>query len=537
MELCKRPGRGVSCPYPSAGYSQAVVRDSSTACAPKSRKTFQKLGVAKIVAKPPSSTKRVNGNAKISWFRRVGVYLEQHGLGRVLDPRAPHIPINSGDRVTADSRYPAADVADHLRAFSILQSAVVGAPFEPRVQACVSFHAAWTMVGDHILPRSEAETYLLTTKLEQVVNHQGEDPQLFLARIDSILNMLSAVNITISESDIVRTIVRQLSSDYDVEKRSTLAVSNLSRSDVERTIRDSYACRKAAELRASNGSAPASPASNAQGNPHALAFGMGDGGRQGGRGGFGRPPGYGDGGLGAERMARGPPSSQQQQWRRDGGAPQQQRYGSSQQPQWSRGGGDSQQQQQQWSRGGGASQQQQQRSGGSSQTRRPWEQTDYEARLAEWRRMCEAWYDKCREWFPPQQQRPRPPDPHGPSASTRRSAFPPPPPMPPAPPNSHVLPPRNASGEFNRGVGGVYDCGRNADYFQTESPPPPGKPMGWVYQCQRCGRLGHEAKDCDTDRRFEGYCDVCGEYGHSAGRCRLRRRKPVVRPVVTRTPT
>ena len=45
------------------------------------------------------------------------------------------------------------------------------------------------------------------------------------------------------------------------------------------------------------------------------------------------------------------------------------------------------------------------------------------------------------------------------------------------------------------GIGGPFDCGSNATgWYQEESPPPPNSPMGSVYQCKRCGRLGHMAQ-------------------------------------------
>ena len=57
----------------------------------------------------------------------------------------------------------------------------------------------------------------------------------------------------------------------------------------------------------------------------------------------------------------------------------------------------------------------------------------------------------------------------------------------------------------NGGSGGPFDCGSNANgWYQEESPPPPNSPMGSVYQCKRCGRLGHMAQICTTPQRFEG---------------------------------
>ena len=64
------------------------------------------------------------------------------------------------------------------------------------------------------------------------------------------------------------------------------------------------------------------------------------------------------------------------------------------------------------------------------------------------------------------------------------------------------------------GVGGLYDCGSNAVYFQEDSPPPPGAPMCAVYRCGRCGKHGHKSEHCAAPRRFEDTCGACGQYGH-----------------------
>ena len=70
------------------------------------------------------------------------------------------------------------------------------------------------------------------------------------------------------------------------------------------------------------------------------------------------------------------------------------------------------------------------------------------------------------------------------------------------------------------GIGGPFDCGSNATgWYQEESPPPLNSPMGGVYQCKRCGRLGHMAQICTTPQRFEGTCNSCGQYGHRHHNC------------------
>ena len=77
---------------------------------------------------------------------------------------------------------------------------------------------------------------------------------------------------------------------------------------------------------------------------------------------------------------------------------------------------------------------------------------------------------------------------------------------------------RHASPKW--GIGGPFDCGTYATgWYQEQSPPPSNSPMGSVYHCKRCGRLGHMAEICTTPQRFEGTCNSCGQYGHRHYNC------------------
>ena len=96
----------------------------------------------------------------------------------------------------------------------------------------------------------------------------GEDPKLFLARVDKLVNTMRVVGIEKSEGEIVQIIVRQLSDDYDVEKRSSLSSPDITRTFVEYTIRTSYANRKVKELKK-----PQVPSAPPPRDPHTLAVG------------------------------------------------------------------------------------------------------------------------------------------------------------------------------------------------------------------------------------------------------------------------
>lgn len=85
-----------------------------------------------------------------------------------------------------------------------------------------------------------------------------------------------------------------------------------------------------------------------------------------------------------------------------------------------------------------------------------------------------------------------------------------------------LLPVLTGAGVAGHGVGGIYDCGTNANYRQPKTHRPPNAPKDWVCVCSRCGRTGHVAAHCVAKKRFEGDCDVCGQRGHTSRHCRLR---------------
>ena len=99
------------------------------------------------------------------------------------------------------------------------------------------------------MPTSDAEKALLVRQLETVQMVVDEDPKLYFARVDKLLNTLKSVGIVKEKREIVRIIIRILSDEYMVEKRShPLAMPNLSRFEVEETVRVSYANRTYSDL-------------------------------------------------------------------------------------------------------------------------------------------------------------------------------------------------------------------------------------------------------------------------------------------------
>ena len=146
------------------------------------------------------------------------------------------------------------------------------------------------------------------------------------------------------------------------------------------------------------------------------------------------------------------------------------------------------QQQRQWAQGN--SQIQQQRSSGLWQQQRPYQQGRPQRQQQQQQQPLQQPYQQGRPQQQQQQFRPQRQPPHNP-------------------------PP----GHPTWGPGGQFDCGSNAAYFQKESPPPAGAPMGGVHVCPRCGRYGHTLDICVAPPRFEGNCATCGQYGHMRRHC------------------
>ena len=123
------------------------------------------------------------------------------------------------------------------------------APFEETMLAAQTLEQAWHVIVGWGLPTSDAQETLLVRQLETVQMELGEDPRIYFARVDKLLNTLKSVGIVKEKREIVRIIIRNLSDEYMVEKRSyPLTMPNISRFEVEETVRASYANRKYSDL-------------------------------------------------------------------------------------------------------------------------------------------------------------------------------------------------------------------------------------------------------------------------------------------------
>ena len=141
--------------------------------------------------------------------------------------------------------------------------------------AAQTLEQAWHVIVGWGLPTSDAEKALLVRQLETVQMEVGEDPKIYFARVDKLLNTLKSVGIVKEEREIVRITIRNLYDEYMVEKRShLLTMPNISRFEVEETVRASYANHKYSDLGKLSVAVPTkAPPTVVINDPHALAWG------------------------------------------------------------------------------------------------------------------------------------------------------------------------------------------------------------------------------------------------------------------------
>ena len=177
------------------------------------------------------------------------LFLNSHGLGYTLKQTITPVNIISEDKTVLARRHTPQVVAEHERAWIFLLEATVDAPFEETMLAAQTLEQAWHVIVGWALPTSDAEKALLVRQLETVQMEVGGDPKIYFARVDKLLNTLKYVGIVKEEREIVRIIIRNLSDEYMVEKRShPMTMPNISRFEVEETVRASYANRKYSDL-------------------------------------------------------------------------------------------------------------------------------------------------------------------------------------------------------------------------------------------------------------------------------------------------
>ena len=139
-----------------------------------------------------------NSTKAVSWQGRMRNFLASEGLEHTVEDTYPtaYVPVIScSDRTYLDRVHGAALVTAHKRAWGFLLEATCGTDIEERLAACDCVPEAWSVIQEWLLPTLDAEKTLLVRRLETIEMHPGEDPKLFFARVDGVINIMKAVGI------------------------------------------------------------------------------------------------------------------------------------------------------------------------------------------------------------------------------------------------------------------------------------------------------------------------------------------------------
>ena len=212
-----------------------------------------------------------------AWRHQMILFLNSHGLGYTVKQSSNPVNIISKDETVLARRHTPEVVADHERAWTFLLEATVDALFEETMLAAQTLEQAWHVIVSWGLPTSDVEKALLVRQLETVKMVMGEDHKIYFARVDKLLNTLKSVGIVKEEWEIVGIIIRNLSNEYVMEKRShPLTRPNISRFEVEEAVLASYENCKYSDLGKLSVAVPAkAPPPVVINDPYALAVGGG----------------------------------------------------------------------------------------------------------------------------------------------------------------------------------------------------------------------------------------------------------------------
>ena len=119
------------------------------------------------------------------------------------------------DRVIRDARL----------VYGQLMESMTGYAFaEFRMQQAKSPSCAWQELENYYMPKTLAATHRLKREFETIRMAEGENPLVFLGRVDKAADELAMLGCSKSVEDVNRHIVNNLSSLYTVQSKSILAL-------------------------------------------------------------------------------------------------------------------------------------------------------------------------------------------------------------------------------------------------------------------------------------------------------------------------
>ncbi|CAN0450228.1 unnamed protein product, partial [Pylaiella littoralis] len=169
-------------------------------------------------------------------------FMASVGLAQTLEiTNYPLRIIQGPPRHVLVANYGEPAVAANERALNYLMEATAGANFQVKILTAGSVEEAWTEALNFNLPVSKAEQNDLVKQLEDLRHEDGEDPKLYFLKVDQILSRLRAVGVHKCDAEILEILRRDLSSEFEIEKRGRLTQPRMTRLQLENKVRSAHA--------------------------------------------------------------------------------------------------------------------------------------------------------------------------------------------------------------------------------------------------------------------------------------------------------
>ena len=166
-------------------------------------------------------------------------------LGCLYVLKATDNPVMVGDMNVSqeelEQKHSPQVIRDARLVYGLLMESMTGYAFaEFRMQQAKSPSGAWQELENYYMPRTLAATHRLKREFEAIHMQEGEDPLVFLGRVDKAADELAMLGCAKSVEEVNRHIVNNLSSLYTIQSKSILSRPSIPRSEIDEIIRDAY---------------------------------------------------------------------------------------------------------------------------------------------------------------------------------------------------------------------------------------------------------------------------------------------------------
>ena len=103
---------------------------------------------------------------------------------------------------------------------------------------------AWEVMTDFHAPKTIMEKLRVAQEFDSMSMVEGEDLVEYLSRIDETVQKLAMLGGTKDDDDVNVHIVQNLTASYEVEKKILLSSPGLTRSNIEKVVRNAYMSHK-----------------------------------------------------------------------------------------------------------------------------------------------------------------------------------------------------------------------------------------------------------------------------------------------------